>query len=331
MESTLSLSNPQLWRDKLESMSTTVSYLGPAGTFTEAALLKLAATGVYGDGEVTPLPVSSPAMALDAVREGTADFACVAIENFVDGPVTPTFDALTAGEGVQIYREVDLEVAFSIMVRPGTDPAEVRSFSTHPVAYQQVKGWLAENLPAAEFNAASSNAAAAEAVAAGRADAAAAPHRAAELFGLATIATEVADFKGASTRFVAVGKRGVPTARTGNDRTSVVFSLPNEPGTLVAALTEFAQRGVDMSRIESRPTRREFGTYNFHVDLIGHIDDIPVAEALRALWLRAENLSFLGSWPSEAGAVREAELAADLARLKEANQWVRNAQQGKET
>lgn len=311
-------------------MTTTVAYLGPAGTFTEAALLKLAMTGVYGEQEVSPLPVSSPAMALDAVRDGTADYACVAIENSVDGFVTPTFDALSAGTGVQIYREVDLPIAFSIMVRPGTFPAQVRTLATHPVGYQQVKGWMAENIPAAEFLAASSNAAAAEDVAAGDVDAAAAPARAAELFGLETIARDIADFAGARTRFVAVGPRGVPAPRSGNDRTAVVFTLPNEPGTLVAALTEFAQRGVDMARIESRPTREIFGTYNFHVDLVGHIDDVPVAEALRALWLRAEKMQFLGSWPTESGDGGEDRLAADLARLERASQWVRDAREGKE-
>lgn len=311
-------------------MSTTVAYLGPAGTFTEAALLKLAMTGVFGTEEVSPLPVSSPAEALDAIREGVADFACVAIENSVDGPVTPTFDALAAEEGVQIYREVDLEIAFSIMVRPGTTLAEVTTLATHPVGYQQVKQWMAENIPGAQFVSASSNAAGAEAVAEGRVDAAAAPDRAAALFGLETIASNIADFHGATTRFVAVGRRGVPTPRTGNDRTSVVFSLPNEPGTLVNALTEFSQRGVDLSRIESRPTRREFGTYNFHIDLIGHIEDTPVAEALRALWLRAEELTFLGSWPAETGDGSEDKLAADLARLEQATQWVNNAREGKD-
>lgn len=311
-------------------MSTTVAYLGPAGTFTEAALLKLAMTGVFGSEEVTPLPVSSPGEALDAVREGGADFACVAIENSVDGPVTPTFDALAAEGGVQIYRELDLDIAFSIMVRPGTALGDIRTLATHPVGYQQVKNWMAANIPRARYVSASSNAAGAEAVAEGRADAAAAPDRAAALFGLETVATNIADFDGATTRFVAVGPRGVPTPRTGNDRTSVVFTLPNEPGTLVNALTEFSQRGVDLSRIESRPTRKKFGTYTFHVDLIGHIDDVPLAEALRALWLRAETLTFLGSWPAETEPDGEDRLAADLARLEEATTWVDNARQGKE-
>ncbi|AGF73639.1 prephenate dehydratase [Corynebacterium halotolerans] len=308
----------------------TVAYLGPAGTFTEAALLRFAESGAFGGGEITQLPVNSSRAAIDAVRHGEADFACVAIENSVDGAVTSTFDALADGGGVQIYHELELEIAFSIMVRPGTRLADVRTLATHPVAHQQVRQWMAEHVPEAAYTPASSNAAGAEAVAEGRADAAAAPDRAADLFGLEVLAADVADVGGARTRFVTVGPRGVPTPRSGNDTTSVVFTLPNEPSTLVGALTEFAQRGVDLSRIESRPTRRVFGTYNFYVDLVGHIDDAPLAEALRALWLRAENITFLGSWPAASGDGREDALAADLARLERASTWVDAAREGKE-
>lgn len=273
-------------------MTTTIAFLGPAGTFTEAAVHKFAAHLP----EVETLPVGSPSEAVAAVRAGQADYACVAIENSVDGTVTTTFDALVEAEPVQIYREVDIPVAFSIMTRPGKD--DIRRLSTHPVAFQQIRGWVKNNLPEVEFVPASSNAAAAEAVARGDADAAAAPARAAEIFGLETIAQGVADVEGAATRFVLVGRPGRPTARTGQDRTSVIFTLPNEPGSLVGALQDLAHRGVDLSRIESRPTREAFGTYRFYVDLIGHIEDQPVAEALRALWLRTEVLLFLGSWPA---------------------------------
>ncbi|WJZ03879.1 prephenate dehydratase [Corynebacterium freiburgense] len=298
---------------------TKVAFLGPAGTFTEEALWRFVGMGCF-EGEVVPLGVGSPGEALDAVRNGDAEFAVVAIENSVDGSVTPTFDAL-AGNGVQIFQETDIEVMFSILVRPGTK--EIRTFATHPVARQQVRGWLAEHLPGVEFVAASSNAAAAQMVAEGRVDAAAAPGRAAELFGLERMADEVADVRGARTRFVVVGRPGVPTRRSGADRTAVVFTLPNKPGSLVGALTEFALRGVDMSRIESRPTRTGLGTYRFHVDLIGHIDDAPIAEALRALYLRCEQLSFLGSWPTLDIVSR-----TDTDRLAEAAAWVDAAQKG---
>ncbi|KKO78416.1 prephenate dehydratase [Corynebacterium striatum] len=302
--------------------STKIAFLGPAGTFTEAAMQQLS---VHFE-QVKPLPVSSPSEALAAVRAGVADFACVAIENSVDGAVTAAFDALVEGERVQVYREVDLPVVFSIMVRPGMQLGDVATFATHPVAYQQVRGWLKENLSGVKFVPASSNGAAAQAVAQGEIDAAAAPARAAELFGLDTLADGVADVADATTRFVLVGPAGKPTARTGHDKTSVIFTLPNEPGSLVGALEEFAHRGVDLSRIESRPTRKTFGTYRFHVDLIGHIEDQPVAEALRAVWLRAEELMFVGSWPSVA---EIGEQPRDLDRLVAADEWVAQARQGK--
>ncbi|WP_454983773.1 prephenate dehydratase domain-containing protein, partial [Corynebacterium durum] len=127
-------------------MTVTVAYLGPAGTFTEAALWKFHEQ-TLPDVTVQPLPVDSPAMALDAVRSGDADYACVAIENSVDGPVTPTFDALAAAPGVQIYGETDIDITFAIMMRPGFESATIRTFSTHPVARQQVAGWVADNLP----------------------------------------------------------------------------------------------------------------------------------------------------------------------------------------
>lgn len=321
-------------------MKTTVAFLGPAGTFTEAALQQFitagaaglgvagsgaAGAGVVGSGaEVEGLPVGSPSEAFAAVRAGRADFACVAMENSVDGAVTATYDAFVeGGEGaddrLQIYAETDLEVAFAIMTRRGHSLASARTLSTHPVAYQQIRTWVGEHLPDVKFVPASSNAAAAESVARGEADVAAAPARAAELLDLEVHAESVADVAGAVTRFVLVGRAGTPTPRTGADRTSVVFTLPNEPGTLVGALQEFAYRGVDMSRIESRPTRTGLGTYRFYVDLVGHIDDAPVAEALRALWLRSVELVFLGSWPA-AGAHGKG--SRDLHRLELADAWV---------
>lgn len=314
----------------MSDAQTTVSYLGPAGTFTEAALLRLVERGEFGASSVQSLPVNSPQQAVDAVRSGDAEFAVVAIENFVDGPVTPTFDALDQGSDVQIFAEEELEVAFTIMARAGTSLEQIETLATHPVAHQQIKNWMAETVPGARFVSASSNAAAAQLVAEGKADAAAAPERAAELFGLNKLIDDVADVRGARTRFVAVRRRVAVPPRTGHDRTSVVFALHNEPGSLVRALNEFASRGVDLARVESRPTRKKFGTYRFHLDIIGHIEDIPVAEALRALHMHAQDLVFLGSWPAALDNDREDALADDIARLEKADNWVRAAQEGRE-
>nr|WP_120491868.1 prephenate dehydratase [Corynebacterium lactis] len=283
---------------------TTVTYLGPAGTFTEQALWNMARAGHIdpaGESAVQAVPVTSPAAALGAVRRGEADFACVAIESSVDGPVTPTFDALAAGPELQVYRETEVGVVFSILVRPGTAPEQVRTFTTHPVAYPQVKQWVDANLPGVEVHQASSNAAAAHQVADGQFDACAAPARAGELLGLEALATEVADVRGARTRFVLVGRPGVPTPPTGSDRTSVSFTLPNEAGTLMRAMNEFAVRDINLTRIESRPTRELFGLYRFYIDCNGHIENPQVAAALTSLHEHVENLRFLGSWPAAEG------------------------------
>ncbi|RAV33745.1 prephenate dehydratase, partial [Corynebacterium heidelbergense] len=135
--------------------------------------------------------------------------------------------------------------------------------------------------------------------AAGEVDAAAAPARAGEIHGLEPLATGVADVKGANTRFVLVGNAQASSERTGQDRTAIVFTLPNRPAALWTALSELAVRSVDMSRIESRPTRTGMGAYVFHMELIGHIEDEAVAEALAGLHRRTERLTFLGSWPQE--------------------------------
>lgn len=283
-----------------------VAYLGPRGTFTQAALDRMAATGlVPGAGALQALPTVSTPAALDAVRDGSADFACVPIENSIEGSVFPTLDSLTFGAPLQIRAELTLDVAFSIAVRPGTRAADVGTVAAFPVAAGQVRRWLAENLPHATVVPAISNAAAAEDVAAGRADAAVTTASAAELLALDTVAAGVVDEPNARTRFVLAGPPGPPPARTGADRTSVILGLHNVPGALVAAMTEFAIRDIDLTRIESRPTRVELGTYVFYLDCVGHVDDDAVAQALQALHRRCQSVRYLGSWPTgtAAGAV----------------------------
>ena len=240
-----------------------VTYLGPRGTFTEQALHRFIEAG-HVPAEAELRPVDSPAAAIRAVREGSADMACVALENSVDGPVVQTFDALagvTAGGG------------------PGA------GHGGGPTAAG----------------------AAGNAAAAGEADAAAVPLLAAGIHGLDALAEGVADVRGANTRFVLVGRPGAAASagRTGRDRTAVVFSLPNHPAALWTALSEIAMRDVDMSRIESRPTRTGLGTYMFHVELVGHVEDDAVADALAGLHRRTDAVRFLGSWPQSGGTVHD--------------------------
>jgi prephenate dehydratase len=304
-----------------------VAYLGPEGTFTEAALLQMVAAGLMpkvpgGDADVEKASCDSPAAALAAVRDGGADYACVPIENSIDGSVLPTLDSLSAGTPLQIYAEHTLDVAFSIVVRPGTAASDVTTVAAFPVAAAQVRQWLAVHLPDALLVPANSNAAAAQDVAAGRADAAVSTALAAQRWSLDTLATDVVDESNARTRFVLAGLPGPPPAPTGADRTSVVLRLDNVPGALVAALTEFAIRDIDLTRIESRPTRVELGTYLFFLDCAGHIADDPVAEALKALHRRCKDVRYLGSWPT-GSAVGSVPPSAD-----EATRWLSGLREG---
>ncbi len=301
-----------------------IAYLGPEGTFTEAALMQITANGLVpeqGPGMVQRLSFESTPATLDAVRGGGAEYACVPIENSIDGSVTPTLDSLAIGSPLQVFAETTLDVAFSIVVKPGRRAADVRTLAAFPVAAAQVRQWLAAHLPGAELRPAYSNADAARQVADGHADAAVTSPLAVTHWGLSALAEGIVDEPNARTRFVLIGPPGPPPARTGADRTSVVLRVDNSPGALVAALAEFGIRGIDLTRIESRPTRTGLGTYLFFADCVGHIDDGAVAEALKALHRRCADVRYLGSWPtgSAAGVVPPPADDASrwLARLRE--------------
>ncbi|MFM8599348.1 MAG: prephenate dehydratase [Mycobacterium sp.] len=302
-----------------------IAYLGPEGTFTEAALLRMLAEKVlpHDAAHADPQPMDSTPAALEAVRSGAAEFACVPIENSIEGSVLPTLDSLADGTPLQIYAELTLDVAFSIVTRPATAAADVRTVAAYPMAAAQVRRWLAAHLPGAEVVPANSNAAAAADVAEGRADAGVSTALAAHRYGLSALAEAVVDEPNARTRFVLVGRPAPPPARTGADRTSVVLRIDNTPGALVAAMNEFGIRDIDLTRIESRPTRIELGTYMFFLDCVGHIDDSAVAEALKALHRRCADVRFLGSWPtgSAAGSVPP--------RVDEADRWLALLREGK--
>ncbi|GAB3009964.1 prephenate dehydratase [Mycobacterium bourgelatii] len=280
-----------------------IAYLGPEGTFTEAALLQISAAGLIPANAaetVERIPVESTPAALDAVRAGSADYACVPIENSIDGSLAQTLDSLAIGSPLQVFAETTLDVAFSIVVRAGYAAADVRTVAAFPVAAAQVRRWLTAHLPDVELCPAYSNADAARQVADGQVDAAVTSPLAAKHWSLDTLAEGVVDENNARTRFVLIGLPGPPPPRTGADRTSAVLRIDNKPGALVEALTEFGMRGIDLTRIESRPTRTELGTYMFFVDCNGHIDDYAVAEALKALHRRCADVRYLGSWPTGA-------------------------------
>ncbi|WP_282785267.1 MULTISPECIES: prephenate dehydratase [unclassified Nocardia] len=274
-----------------------IAYFGPSGTFTEMALAKLESAGTF-DGPVERVPASSQGAAIELVRAGDVVAAVVPIESSVEGSIAPTLDALAVGPRLQIIAETELDVAFTILGRPGIELAQVRTIAAYPVAAAQVRMWLAHRMPDARPYTSASNAAAAEDVANGHADAAVSTALAGERLGLAVLADGVADHDQAVTRFVLVSRPQAAPRRTGADRTSIVLELANKPGSLMRAFAEFATRGIDLTRIESRPTRTGMGTYRFYLDCVGHIDDTAVAEALKALHRTAARIRYLGSWPA---------------------------------
>ena len=267
-------------------------YLGPAGTFTEAALRTIPAAD---RADLTPY--ASVALALEAVREGEVDGAMVPLENSVEGSVSTTLDELVTGEPLQITREVLLPVRFALLGRTGMLRADVRTVATHPHAEAQCRRWLRDVLPDASVVPAPSTADAARAVAAGTYDAAISAPLAADHYGLAVLAQDVQDNVGAVTRFVLVSRPGPLPARTGADRTKVAaFIAHDQPGSLLQLLTEFAVRGINLTRIESRPSGHGLGRYFFSIAADGHLSAARVGEALDALHRTCAEVRFLGSY-----------------------------------
>jgi len=273
--------------------ATRYTYLGPAGTFTEAALRTLPEAATR---ELVPL-ASVPAV-LDAVRAGEASGAFVPVENSVEGAVTATSDELATGKPLMIYREVLLPIAFALLVRPGTALEEIKTVTSHPVAQPQVRRWIAANLPDARWESAASNADGARLVQEGRFDGAFAGEFAAPLYGLEPLVSDIHDAENATTRFVLVGRPGRVSSPTGADKTSMVVWLRDDhPGALLELLQEFAVRGVNLMRIESRPTGEGIGNYCFLIDCEGHLSERRVSDALMGLKRICPQVRFLGSYP----------------------------------
>ncbi len=276
-------------------------YLGPAGTFAEAALRTVS------EPEDELVPYATVPEALDAVRSGEVVGAVVPLENSGDGAVAATLDELAHGEPLHVVGEVLLPVTFVLLVRPGTTLEDVLVVATHPHAEAQCRAWLRENLPEAEVVLTSSTADAARAVARNRYDAAVAAPIAAEHYGLSVLADGVQDGDGAVTRFFLVTVPGPQPTPTGADRTTLFASLREDhPGALLAVLTEFAVRGINLSRIESRSESDQSGRPFFSIDCDGHVADARVGEALAALHRLCPDVRVLGSYP------RADERAADV-------------------
>jgi prephenate dehydratase len=273
-------------------MSTKYAYLGPAGTFTEAALLQIT------NSSDQLIPYANVTAALDAVRNGECAKALVPIENSVEGVVARTLDELAMGKPLVITAETTLPVSFSLMTLPTTEKSQIKTIATHPHAEAQCRTYIAKNFPHAEIIETASTAAAAQGLTEGKYDSAIAASIAAKNYNLKVIAENIGDNENAITRFVLVEQPGAVSKPTGSDRTSLaVFIAIDHAGALLEILTEFAKHNVNLSFIQSRPTGRELGHYHFIIDAQGHAEDPSVSAAITGLRSICEDIRFLGSYP----------------------------------
>ncbi|MET1088391.1 MAG: prephenate dehydratase [Arthrobacter sp.] len=307
----------------------TYAFLGPEGTFTEAALLQ-----VPGASHASRIPASNVNAALDKVREGSADAAMVPIENSVEGGVTATLDAIATGQELRIIREVLVPVSFVLVARPGVRLQDIRRVSTHGHAWAQCRLWVDAHLPDVAYVPGSSTAAAAMGLLAAEChyDAAiCAPLVAEEQPGLTALAGNIGDNPRAVTRFVLVSRPGILPERTGADKTTVVVPLPEDrPGALMEILDQFASRGVNLSRIESRPTGQYLGHYFFSIDADGHVNDARVGDALAGLHRISPATRFLGSYPRADHQETAVEPHTSDAAFAAARAWVAGLKPGPE-
>jgi prephenate dehydratase len=274
----------------------TIAYLGPAGTFTEDALGEAAPVG-----EFEPLRTATIPDAILAVERGEAELALVPLENSVEGSVRPTLDALAfEADAVTITGEFDYRVRVHLIAREGVAVEQVEAVLSHPQPLGQCARFLRATLPEVEQRSVSSTAAAVRMVSESqRPWAALGARAAAALYGCVLLREGVEDESGNVTRFLWIAPAGTVPVGSGPWKTSLVFSELGEdhPGALVDALAEFSSRGINLSRIESRPMRQELGRYMFFCDLEGALEDELVAASIEGLRSKAGSVRILGSYP----------------------------------
>ena len=267
-----------------------LAFLGPAGTHTEQALLN------YDSGAIrTPYPSNSAVAG--AVSSGLAEEGIVPIENSQEGPVNETLDMMIHDSILRIRHELVLPIRNYLVAGQGTRVEDIKVVYSHPQALAQCRKFLAKHFPDADLVASMSTAAAVEEMLVyGGGSAAIATKRASELYQAPILAEEVNDNPNNLTRFIVLAPED--HHMTGSDKTSVGFSFDEDtPGILHKTLGEFADRGINLAKIESRPTRENLGRYIFLVDLEGHREDPAVAEALESIRKQASVFKVFGSYP----------------------------------
>ncbi|HKJ10095.1 MAG TPA: prephenate dehydratase [Gammaproteobacteria bacterium] len=268
----------------------TIAYLGPEGTFTQAAALK------HFGHSVRTRALDAIDTVFREVEAGSAHYGVVPVENSTEGVVNHTLDMFLRSP-LQICGEVDLRIHHHLL-SPADALEKVERVYAHQQALAQCREWLDSNLPRCERVALSSNAEAARRVCNEPGGAAIAGEAAAEIYGLPKLVANIEDEPGNTTRFLVIGHQSV--APSGSDKTSLLVSVPNRPGALYGLLEPFGRHAISMTRIESRPSRRGIWEYVFFVDVIGHAQDPAVADALKDIEQQASLLKVLGSYPRAA-------------------------------
>jgi len=264
-----------------------VAYLGPEGTYTQAAVYK------HFGHAVTAVPMAAIDEIFREVEAGNAEFGVVPVENSTEGVVSHTLDQLV-GSSLSICGEVALAVHHHLLSHAG-GLGEVKRVVAHAQSLAQCRKWLDGNMPGVVREAVASNGQAARTVAGESRAAAIAGRAASEFYELPMLASNIEDEPNNTTRFLVLGKQKVPA--TGNDMTSILVAIRNSPGMLHRLLTPAAEAGVDLARIESRPSRRQAWDYNFFIDVEGHVEEARVRKVLESIESQAAMLKVLGSYP----------------------------------
>lgn len=302
------------------------SYLGPAGTFTEAALKQVP----EAEGQEWH-PVANLGEALGDVVSGFSDAAMIALENSIDGGVTVAQDALATIPGLRIIGEYLVPVRFVLVARPGTKLSDITVVAGHPVAYGQCRAWLDDQVPRHRHLPSTSNVQAPTDLFDPEKgiDAAIAPPGIEEHLDVEVLAEGIADNPDAMTRFVLVSRTAAVGEPTGADKTSLIAELPDDrPGSLLELLEQFATRGVSLTLLASRPIGDRMGRYRFIIDAEGHVKEERVAEALMGVKRFSPRVVFLGSYPRADRVAAVVDGTLDDDAFRDARDWLREVMTG---
>jgi prephenate dehydratase len=286
--------------EPLPLAAATIGFLGPAGTFCEEALRANVDEKTSDGRQRRFIPFPSMGETIEAVSSGEVDCALVPIENSIEGSVSTTIDVLAHEiDNLQIVREIRLPISHCLIARPGVSLEQVTKVVSHPQANGQCRIWLRNNLPGRQVETASSTAASAERVSLSEEPWAAIGNRlAAETYGCVVLEADIEDHPENETRFVFLARQRERQDFFEPYKTTVVCEIiKDQPGALLLILQEFAFRHINLTKIESRPSKRRLGDYIFIVDMQGKVDDPTIADALRCLCCKLPRLTVLGSYP----------------------------------